>query len=119
MRDELKDADAALARFEQALDLDPLGMLKAFEAVNRMLTQKKDWKGLERAFRKMLHRATGKGDRDARVQPLAQPRRDLSRPPAQLRERGGSVRHGVALAAREHARARDPGRDLRAACRSG
>jgi tetratricopeptide (TPR) repeat protein len=63
LRDELKDADAALARFEQALDLDPTGMLKAFEAVNRILTQKKDWKGLERAFRKMLHRVTGKGDR--------------------------------------------------------
>jgi golgin subfamily B member 1 len=63
LRDELKDVDGALARFDQALDLDPLGMLKAFEAVNRLLTAKKDWKGLERAFRKMLHRATGKGDR--------------------------------------------------------
>ncbi|HMI91944.1 MAG TPA: tetratricopeptide repeat protein [Polyangiales bacterium] len=64
LRDELKDANAALARFEVALDLDPVGMLKSFEAVNRILTQQKDWKGLERAFRKMLHRVTGKGDRD-------------------------------------------------------
>jgi tetratricopeptide (TPR) repeat protein len=63
LRDELKDADAALGRFDQALDLDPIGMLKAFEAINRILTQKKDWKGLERAFRKMLHRVTGKGDK--------------------------------------------------------
>jgi tetratricopeptide (TPR) repeat protein len=63
LRDELKDADAALQRFDQALDLDPIGMLKAFEAVNRVLTQRKEWKGLERAFRKMLHRTTGKGDK--------------------------------------------------------
>src|SRR5262249_4933978 len=63
MRDELKDAAGAVLRFEQALDLDPVGLLTAFEAINKILTQKKDWKGLERAFRKMLHRITGKGDR--------------------------------------------------------
>jgi golgin subfamily B member 1 len=63
LRDELKDVDGALQRFDQALDLDPQGMLKAFEAINRLLTAKKDWKGLERAFRKMLHRVTGKGDK--------------------------------------------------------
>jgi tetratricopeptide (TPR) repeat protein len=63
LRDELKDAEAGLLRFDQALDLDPVGMLKAFEAINRVLTHKKDWKGLERAFRKMLHRVTGKNDR--------------------------------------------------------
>jgi lipopolysaccharide biosynthesis regulator YciM len=62
LRDELKDPDGALERFNQALDLDPNGMLKAFEAINKILTQKKDWKNLERAFRKMLHRVTGKGD---------------------------------------------------------
>ena len=62
LRDELKDPDGALERFNQALDLDPGGMLKAFEAINKILTQKKDWKGLERAFRKMLHRVTGQGD---------------------------------------------------------
>ncbi|MGD8860164.1 MAG: tetratricopeptide repeat protein, partial [Myxococcales bacterium] len=62
LRDELKDPDGALERFNQALDLDPDGMLKAFEAINKILTQKKDWKQLERAFRKMLHRVTGKGD---------------------------------------------------------
>jgi golgin subfamily B member 1 len=61
-RDELKDAAQALARFNQALDLDPAGMLKAFEAINKLLTQQKDWRELERAFRKMLHRISGKGD---------------------------------------------------------
>ncbi len=62
LRDELKDAAAALQRFNQALDLDPAGMLKAFEAINKLLTQQKDWRELERAFRKMLHRISGKGD---------------------------------------------------------
>jgi len=61
-RDELKDIPSALTHFNAALDLDPLGMLKAFEAINKLLTQQKDWRGLERAFRKMLHRVTGKGD---------------------------------------------------------
>jgi tetratricopeptide (TPR) repeat protein len=61
-RDELKDANGALTRFNRALDLDPTGMLKAFEAINKLLTQQKDWRELERAFRKMLHRVAGKGD---------------------------------------------------------
>lgn len=63
LRDELKNADAAVDRFDQALDLDPAGALKAFEAINKILTTQKDWKKLERAFRKMLHRTTGKGDK--------------------------------------------------------
>jgi tetratricopeptide (TPR) repeat protein len=63
LRDEVKDPDRALEYFNRALDLD-LSQLKAFEAINKILTVKKDWKQLERAFRKMLHRVTGKGDRD-------------------------------------------------------
>ncbi|MEM9069478.1 MAG: tetratricopeptide repeat protein [Myxococcota bacterium] len=55
IRDELKDVDGALAKFNDALDLDP-DQLKAFEAVNKILNAKKDWKGLERAYRKMIHR---------------------------------------------------------------
>ena len=55
LRDELKDVEGALTRFNEALDADPT-QLKPFEAVNKLLTQLKDWKGLERAFRKMLHR---------------------------------------------------------------
>lgn len=60
-RDELKDPDSALEKFDEALDLDP-SLLKAFESINKILTQKKDWKQLERAFRKMLHRISGTGD---------------------------------------------------------
>ncbi|MCG8553869.1 MAG: tetratricopeptide repeat protein [Proteobacteria bacterium] len=62
VRDELKDPERAISHFDAALDADPMGQLKAFEAINRLATQQKDWKGLERAYRKMLHRVTGKGD---------------------------------------------------------
>ncbi|QQR88837.1 MAG: tetratricopeptide repeat protein [Myxococcales bacterium] len=60
-RDELKNPALALDKFSECLDADP-DQLKAFEAINKLLTQKKDWKGLERAFRKMLHRIVGKGN---------------------------------------------------------
>ncbi|MFO0712453.1 MAG: tetratricopeptide repeat protein [Sandaracinus sp.] len=59
LRDEVKDLDRSLAEFEAALDLEP-SQLKAFEAVNKILNGRKDWKQLERAFRKMLRRVTGK-----------------------------------------------------------
>jgi golgin subfamily B member 1 len=57
-RDELKDPEAAVQKFNEALDLDA-DQLKPFEAINKIFTQKKDWKGLERAFRKMIHRVVG------------------------------------------------------------
>ncbi|MCS6797689.1 MAG: tetratricopeptide repeat protein [Myxococcota bacterium] len=60
LRDELKNPAAAVDRFNQALDLDP-DQLKAFEAINKILTATKDWKQLERAFRKMLSRVINKG----------------------------------------------------------
>ncbi|MFW6067333.1 MAG: tetratricopeptide repeat protein [Myxococcota bacterium] len=58
IRDELKDPEGAIQKFNEALDLDP-DQLKPFEAINKIFTQKKDWKGLERAFRKMIHRVVG------------------------------------------------------------
>ncbi|MCA9607671.1 MAG: tetratricopeptide repeat protein, partial [Myxococcales bacterium] len=63
LRDEIKDMDRSIAKFNEALDLDQT-QLKAFEAINKILTTKKDWKQLERAFRKMLHRVTGQGNLD-------------------------------------------------------
>ncbi|MCB9708426.1 MAG: tetratricopeptide repeat protein [Myxococcales bacterium] len=60
-RDELKNPVAALEKFNEALDFD-VTQLKAFESINKLLTQKKDWKQLERAFRKMLHRVVGQGN---------------------------------------------------------
>jgi tetratricopeptide (TPR) repeat protein len=54
-RDKEGDQDKAVELFSEALDLNP-GYLEAFERINKLLTAKKDWKSLERAFRKMLRR---------------------------------------------------------------
>jgi tetratricopeptide (TPR) repeat protein len=62
-RDELKDADKALEKFNESLDLDA-DQLKAFEAVNKILNTRKDWKQLERAYRKMIHRIIGEPGRE-------------------------------------------------------
>ena len=63
LRDKLEDEDAALERFNEALDLDAT-QLKPFEAVNKLLNGRKDWKALERAYRKMLHRIINQGNTD-------------------------------------------------------
>jgi tetratricopeptide (TPR) repeat protein len=63
LRDKLEDEDAALVRFNEALDLDGT-QLKPFEAVNKLLNERKDWKALERAYRKMLHRIINHGNTD-------------------------------------------------------
>jgi len=67
LRDEMKDPDAAVDRFNKALDLDPT-QLKPFEAINKIYTVKKDWKQLERAFRKLLHRMSESGVSDATLE---------------------------------------------------
>jgi tetratricopeptide (TPR) repeat protein len=54
-RDKEQDLDRAVELFNEALDLNPT-FLEAFERINKILTSKKDWKSLERAFRKMLRR---------------------------------------------------------------
>jgi tetratricopeptide (TPR) repeat protein len=56
-RDKAQDMGRAVDLFNDALDLNP-GLLEAFE---RILTGAKDWKNLERAFRKMLKRLSGEG----------------------------------------------------------
>jgi golgin subfamily B member 1 len=54
-RDKENDQERAVELFNKALDLNPQ-YLEAFERINKILTQQKDWKALERAFRKMLRR---------------------------------------------------------------
>lgn len=54
-RDKENDQERAVELFNEALDLNPQ-YLEAFERINKILTQQKDWKALERAFRKMLRR---------------------------------------------------------------
>src|SRR5262249_20381351 len=59
--DKLTDAKRAVDVFNEALDLNP-GFLQAFERIDKILTALKEWKQLERAYRKMLHRVAGKGN---------------------------------------------------------
>ncbi|MDD5306402.1 MAG: tetratricopeptide repeat protein [Deltaproteobacteria bacterium] len=62
-RDEIKSAEDAVECFNKSLDASTEN-LKSFEAIDRILTQRKDWKNLERNYRKMLHRIAGKGRKD-------------------------------------------------------
>ncbi|HEY2406375.1 MAG TPA: tetratricopeptide repeat protein [Polyangiaceae bacterium] len=62
-RDKIQDLDRAVELFNEALDLNP-SYLEAFERINKVLTQQKNWKQLERSYRKMLHRIAGKGNAD-------------------------------------------------------
>ena len=57
-RDKENDLDRAVELFNESLDLNPT-FLEAFERINKILTGQKDWKALERAFRKMLRRLSG------------------------------------------------------------
>lgn len=55
VRDELQRPDLALLHFESALDDDP-SLLKAFAAIDKILTQRRNWAVLERSYRKMIFR---------------------------------------------------------------
>jgi tetratricopeptide (TPR) repeat protein len=67
LRDALDDPERALICFERTLDDDP-SQLKAFEAIDRYLTSKHDWRRLERAYRKMLHRISTTAHRGTEVE---------------------------------------------------
>lgn len=60
---EIKNPEEAVNWYNAALDLNPKD-LKAFEKINQILTSKKEFKQLERSYRKMIHRVAGKGERD-------------------------------------------------------
>ncbi len=62
-RDKLQDLERAVELFNDSLDLNP-GYLEAFERINKILTQEKSWKQLERSYRKMIHRIAGKGNNE-------------------------------------------------------
>ena len=59
-RDKADDPERAVELFNDALDLN-VNLLEAFERINKILTAQKDWKSLERAFRKMLRRMSSAG----------------------------------------------------------
>src|SRR5262249_53545321 len=57
-----RDPTRAVTLFDEALDQDP-SRLELFERIVRILTEKKDWDGLERNYRRMVMRALGGPDR--------------------------------------------------------
>jgi tetratricopeptide (TPR) repeat protein len=59
---ELMDRGTALEMFDRTLDVDP-SALEAFERIVRILTETKDWVGLEQMYRKMISRADNRNDR--------------------------------------------------------
>ncbi len=59
-RDKIQDMERAVELFNEALDLAP-DFLEAFERINKILTVDRNWKQLERQYRKMIHRVAGKG----------------------------------------------------------
>jgi tetratricopeptide (TPR) repeat protein len=65
-RDELGDADWAVALFNRALDQAP-DMIMAFDAVERMLAEAGAWKQLARNYRKMIERLPNEGFSDLRL----------------------------------------------------
>lgn len=56
---ELKNPDEALTFYNQALDLNP-SELKPFAKVNEILTARRDWRNLSRAYKRMIERVAGK-----------------------------------------------------------
>ncbi len=77
-RDELKALDEAIEYFNKALDCyfeKPEGItpanfqnyLKAFEAIDKICTSKKDWKQQERNYRKMLKRFPQEGHEQIKI----------------------------------------------------
>jgi len=54
-RDMLRSPDEAIEIYNRALDVDPSN-LKLFERIDKILTNKKDWKNQERNYRKMIKR---------------------------------------------------------------
>jgi golgin subfamily B member 1 len=62
-RDKLDDPMRAVELFEEALDLDPT-YVDAFERIHKVLTPLGEWRTLERSYRRMIQRVSGKGNNE-------------------------------------------------------
>ena len=60
-RQELAEPEMAVDYYEQSLDLNA-DKLEAFRAIDEILTEAKDWEGLEGGYRRMINRIRGKGN---------------------------------------------------------
>lgn len=63
---KLKQPDLALEFFNKTLD-DDFKNLKAFEKIDQTLTARRDWKNLERNYRKMIKRIPVNEDRELQI----------------------------------------------------
>ncbi|HEY5926341.1 MAG TPA: tetratricopeptide repeat protein [Kofleriaceae bacterium] len=66
-RDELHDQELAVDKFNAALDDNPMTP-KAFEGVDSLLTTRRDWKNLARAYRRQLKRVSEDAPTDKLVE---------------------------------------------------
>ncbi len=66
-KEELADRGRALSLFEQALEVDP-SQLAAFENIAAMLTEDRDWLGLEQMYKRMIARALAGGEKELLLQ---------------------------------------------------
>ena len=110
----MDDQDRAVELFNEALDLNP-SYLEAFERINKILTAQKDWKQLERAFRKMLHRVARRTGQHRTSSSTSGTTSASSTATAcsDTNSAHRGVQDGVALQARRAGRAPDPRRALR------
>ncbi|MCA9562142.1 MAG: tetratricopeptide repeat protein [Myxococcales bacterium] len=60
LRDKLGEPDKAIEFYNRTLDRD-VNQLSAFQAIEAIFTEKRDWKGLERQYRRMLERVSQAG----------------------------------------------------------
>ena len=77
-RDELKDNFSAVRTLDKALDADP-AMLKAFQAIDQILTNERDYERQDRYYRKMLKRAREEKLEDSLVVSLARNLGEINR----------------------------------------
>ena len=95
-RDYLKDTFTAVRTFDKALDADP-SMLKAFQAIDEILTREREYERQDRYYRKMLKRATEHGLDSRLVVKLADGLGEINR--TRLQRYGEAVKaYKIALA---------------------
>ncbi|MEO6776419.1 MAG: tetratricopeptide repeat protein [Kofleriaceae bacterium] len=68
-RDELRDLELTADKFNAALD-DAPATPKAFEGIEKVLIERRDWKNLARAYRRQLKRMGTRDETDAPVEKL-------------------------------------------------
>ncbi|MCA9537317.1 MAG: tetratricopeptide repeat protein [Myxococcales bacterium] len=88
-RDKLKDRFMAVRSFDKALDADPK-MLQAFQDIDQILTEDRDYERQDRYYRKMIKRAMETGLEDGLVFSLAKNLGEINR--SRLQKYGEAIK---------------------------